>query len=30
VPKAVEWVDELPRNAYGKVLKKVLRERFSS
>jgi acyl-CoA synthetase (AMP-forming)/AMP-acid ligase II len=30
VPKAVEWVDELPRNAYGKILKKVLRERFSS
>jgi len=29
VPKAVEWVDELPRNAYGKVLKKALRERFS-
>jgi acyl-CoA synthetase (AMP-forming)/AMP-acid ligase II len=28
VPKSVEWVDELPRNAYGKVLKKVLRERF--
>jgi Acyl-CoA synthetases (AMP-forming)/AMP-acid ligases II len=30
VPKRVEWVDELPRNAYGKVLKRQLRERFST
>lgn len=30
VPKRVEWVDELPRNAYGKVLKQQLRERFTS
>ena len=29
VPKRVEWVDSLPRNAYGKVLKQQLRERFS-
>ncbi|WP_181780282.1 class I adenylate-forming enzyme family protein [Pseudonocardia pini] len=29
VPKRVIWVDELPRNAYGKVLKRALRERFS-
>jgi acyl-CoA synthetase (AMP-forming)/AMP-acid ligase II len=28
VPKRVIWVDELPRNAYGKVLKRALRERF--
>jgi acyl-CoA synthetase (AMP-forming)/AMP-acid ligase II len=28
VPKRVVWVDELPRNAYGKVLKRALRERF--
>lgn len=26
VPKRVVWVDELPRNAYGKVLKRRLRE----
>lgn len=30
VPKDVLWVDELPRNAYGKVLKRRLRERFSA
>jgi acyl-CoA synthetase (AMP-forming)/AMP-acid ligase II len=30
VPKQVVWVDELPRNAYGKVLKRQLRERFST
>jgi len=30
VPKAVYWVDELPRNAYGKVLKRRLRERFAA
>jgi acyl-CoA synthetase (AMP-forming)/AMP-acid ligase II len=30
VPKRVEWVEELPRNAYGKVLKRALRERFSA
>ncbi|MFJ9588945.1 class I adenylate-forming enzyme family protein [Streptomyces acidicola] len=29
VPKRVVWVDELPRNAYGKVLKRRLRERLS-
>jgi malonyl-CoA/methylmalonyl-CoA synthetase len=29
VPKAVMVVDELPRNAMGKVQKNVLRERFS-
>jgi acyl-CoA synthetase (AMP-forming)/AMP-acid ligase II len=29
VPKRVEWVDSLPRNAYGKVLKHQLRARFS-
>jgi acyl-CoA synthetase (AMP-forming)/AMP-acid ligase II len=29
VPKQVLWVDELPRNAYGKVLKRRLRERFA-
>lgn len=28
VPKRVIWVEELPRNAYGKVLKRVLREQF--
>ena len=28
VPKRVIWVDELPRNAYGKVLKRALREQF--
>ncbi|WP_261574386.1 class I adenylate-forming enzyme family protein [Frankia gtarii] len=27
VPKRVIWVDELPRNAYGKVLKRALRDR---
>jgi hypothetical protein len=26
VPKRVYWLDELPRNAYGKVLKRQLRE----
>ncbi|QRR34013.1 AMP-binding protein [Hydrogenophaga sp. YM1] len=26
-PKSFHWVDELPRNAYGKVLKRELRER---
>ncbi|MFE2938133.1 class I adenylate-forming enzyme family protein [Streptomyces sp. NPDC059255] len=30
VPKQVVWVDELPRNAYGKVLKRELRERLSA
>jgi acyl-CoA synthetase (AMP-forming)/AMP-acid ligase II len=28
VPKRVVWVEELPRNAYGKVLKRALREQF--
>jgi acyl-CoA synthetase (AMP-forming)/AMP-acid ligase II len=30
VPKSVVWVDELPRNAYGKVLKRDLRERLTN
>jgi acyl-CoA synthetase (AMP-forming)/AMP-acid ligase II len=30
VPKRIEWVTDLPRNAYGKVLKHQLRERFSA
>jgi len=30
VPKRVHFVDELPRNAMGKVQKNLLRERFSS
>jgi acyl-CoA synthetase (AMP-forming)/AMP-acid ligase II len=30
VPKEVLWVDELPRNAYGKVLKRRLREQFAA
>jgi acyl-CoA synthetase (AMP-forming)/AMP-acid ligase II len=29
VPKRVIWVDRLPRNAYGKVLKRELRDRFA-
>jgi fatty-acyl-CoA synthase len=29
VPKSVVFVDQLPRNAAGKVLKNVLREKFS-
>jgi acyl-CoA synthetase (AMP-forming)/AMP-acid ligase II len=29
LPKAVEFVDEMPRNATGKVLKTVLRDQFS-
>jgi malonyl-CoA/methylmalonyl-CoA synthetase len=29
VPKRVHFVDELPRNAMGKVQKNVLRERFA-
>ena len=28
VPKAVAYIDELPRNAAGKVLKRTLREQF--
>lgn len=28
-PRRYEFVDELPRNAYGKVLKRELRDRFS-
>ena len=27
-PRSVEFVDDLPRNASGKVLKKVLREKY--
>lgn len=30
VPKQVFWIDELPRNAYGKVIKKRLREHFAT
>ncbi|NMI01117.1 class I adenylate-forming enzyme family protein [Pseudonocardia acidicola] len=30
VPKQVLWVDDLPRNAYGKVLKRRLREQFTT
>jgi malonyl-CoA/methylmalonyl-CoA synthetase len=30
VPKAVRFVDDLPRNAMGKVQKNLLRERFSA
>ncbi len=30
VPKAVHFVEELPRNAMGKVQKKLLRERFAT
>ncbi len=30
VPKSVHFVDDLPRNAMGKVLKAALRERFTS
>jgi len=29
VPKRVHFVDDLPRNAMGKVQKNVLRERFA-
>jgi fatty-acyl-CoA synthase len=28
MPSQIEFVDELPRNPQGKVLKRVLRERF--
>jgi O-succinylbenzoate-CoA ligase len=28
IPRVVEWVDEIPRNPTGKVLKRLLRERF--
>jgi long-chain acyl-CoA synthetase len=30
VPKSIEFVDELPRNASGKILKAALRERFGA
>ena len=30
VPKTVIWADELPRNAYGKVLKRQLRDSITS
>lgn len=30
VPKRVHFVDELPRNAMGKVQKNLLRSRFAS
>ena len=28
-PKRYEFIDELPKNSYGKVLKRALRERLS-
>lgn len=28
IPKSIEFVDELPRNPSGKVLKRLLRERY--
>jgi acyl-CoA synthetase (AMP-forming)/AMP-acid ligase II len=28
VPRSVDFVDEIPRNASGKILKNVLREKF--
>ena len=30
VPKAIHFVDELPRNAMGKVQKKILRETYGA
>ncbi len=30
VPRSVQWVDALPMNAGGKVLKRELRERYGS
>ncbi|MEE8042009.1 MAG: malonyl-CoA synthase, partial [Pseudomonadales bacterium] len=30
LPKRVAFIDELPRNAMGKVQKNVLRERFAT
>ncbi|MFD2416924.1 class I adenylate-forming enzyme family protein [Amycolatopsis pigmentata] len=30
IPKRIIWVAELPRNAYGKILKRELRERYST
>ncbi|RTL68622.1 MAG: hypothetical protein EKK42_09405 [Pseudonocardiaceae bacterium] len=30
MPKHIEWIDELPRNSYGKVLKKELRKRLAA
>ena len=29
-PKRYEYIDELPKNSYGKVLKRDLRERLGS
>jgi acyl-CoA synthetase (AMP-forming)/AMP-acid ligase II len=28
IPKVVEFVDDVPRNPSGKILKRLLRERF--
>ena len=28
LPKAVEFIDEIPRNPTGKILKRLLRDRF--
>jgi acyl-CoA synthetase (AMP-forming)/AMP-acid ligase II len=30
VPKAIRFIDEIPRNAAGKVLKRALRERWDA
>lgn len=30
VPKSIEFVDEMPKNAMGKVVKRTLRERYST
>ena len=30
VPKGVQFIDEIPRNAAGKILKRVLKEQFGA